>query len=276
MSTQFRFHKFVKFALAAVALALMVTTASFSAAMPVSARTVSALQTPAVSETAVKQVAFGLNGEWAVLYGLNGYSTSGLADPVLKKLGELNEAGEEIQWMSFGPDGAWLISSAKSFYFDKLPKELQDEIDRLIKAGAGNEIKYVSFAPKGGWVVVWGTNGYTVNGVPQTAIDEIKKLNADAKEIKQLTFDSNGEWVIVYGKNGLVWSAGISEKLIAQLKKLNEAGEDIRQVSLTPDDGTSGIGYFILYGKDAFVFSNLPKTFGTELKKIDPSVELTN
>jgi len=275
VSKQFNFRRFMKFALAAVALALMITGTSFSAATPAAARSLNAFQTP-IPDTFIKHVSFGPKGEWVVFNGHNGYSTSGLSDAVLTKLSALNDAGEEIQWISFGPDGAWLISSAKSFYFDKLPADLQTEIDRLIKAGAGNEIKYVTFAPGGGWIVLWGTNGYTVSNIATSAIDEIKKLNADAKEIKQLTFDSNGEWIIVYCTNGLVWSTKLSDKLVAQLNKLNTAGEDIRQVSFTPDDGTSGIGWFILYGKDAYIFSNLPKEFGLALKKIDPTVELTN
>ncbi len=98
-------------------------------------------------------------------------------------------------------------------------------------------------------------------------------MNADTKVIKQLTFDSNGEWVIVYGTNGLIWSDKIDQGLIDQLTKLNDAKEDIREVTLTPDDGTSGIGWIVLYGKDRMVGKNLPKTFVDKMKEIDPTVQ---
>ena len=217
---------------------------------------------------------FGPKGEWVVLNGLNGYASGGLADPVVAKLAAINDAKEEIQWLTFGPDGAWLISSAKSFYYDKLPTDLTTEIDRLIKAGNGNDIKYVAFAPNGGWVVIWGSNGFTTSAnFNQTAVDQITKLNGDGKVIKQLTFDSNGEWVILYGNNGVIWSDKIDPALIAQLKKINDAGDAIRQVSFTPDDGTSGIGWIALYGVDKTVGDHLPKTFVDALVKIDPKLQ---
>ena len=175
--------------------------------------------------------------------------------------------------MAFGPDGAWLISSAKTFYFDKLPTGLNTEMDRLIKAGKGTDIKYVAFAPDGGWILIWGSNGYTASGLPKSAIAEIRKLNDDSKEIKQLTFDSNGEWVIVYGENGLVWSDDADQGLIDQLKKLNDAGETIRQVAFSPDDGSSGIGWIVLYGKSDVVGKNLPKTFADKMRELDPTLK---
>ncbi len=118
------------------------------------------------SDKIVKHTAFGPKGEWLILYGLNGYASNGLADAVLTKLSAVNDAKEEIQWMSFGPDGAWLISTEKSFYFDSLPDEMKTEIDRLIAAGNGSDIKYVAFSPDGGWVIIWGSNGYTAKALP--------------------------------------------------------------------------------------------------------------
>lgn len=226
-------------------------------------------QTP---DNLIKTVGFGPKGEWLVLYGLNGYASMGLADTVLTNLGKINDAKEEIQWIAFGPDGAWLLSSANSFFYDKLPTELNTELDRLIKAGSGSAIKFVAFAPNGGWVVIWGTNGYTANNLPKSAVDAIDKLNADGKEIKQLTFDSTGAWVIVYGTNGLIWSDGAAQGLIDQLKKLNDANETIRQVAFSPDDG-SGIGWIVLYGKDQVVGKNLPKTFADKMKELEPTLK---
>ncbi len=261
-------------ALATVVVGLLAVGSPSLASHQVPGKTAALQQTATdIPDTLIKHVGFGPTGEWVILYGLNGYSSAGLADPVTTKLSAINDATEEIQWISFGSDGAWLISSATSFYYDKLPADLNAEIDRLIKAGNGNDIKYVAFAPNNGWVVIWGTNGFTTSAnFNQSAVDEITKLNSDGKVIKQLTFDSNGQWVIVYGNNGLIWSDKVDPALITLLKKINDSGDAIRQVSFSPDDGTSGIGWVVLYGQDKTVGDHLPKAFIDAGVKIDPKL----
>jgi len=274
----------LKIVLAVVVLALgVVGNLSFAVqAAPAPSKIIHA-QT-SIPDNLIKRVGFGPNGEWLILYGTNGYSSDGLAAPVLTNLAKINDANEEIQWMAFGPAGAYLLSSAKSFYSDKLPTDMDAEINRLIAAGNGNDIKFAAFAPTpgtgsatsdptaSGWVIIWGKNGYTEVGLPKSATDEIDKLNTDNKEIKQLTFDSNGEWLIVYGDNGLIWSTGVVQPLVDQLKKLNDAGEVIRQVEFAPDTG-AGIGWVVLYGTDKVVGQNLPSGFVDEMKKLDPTLQ---
>src|ERR1041384_2486784 len=87
-------------------------------------------------------------------------------------------------------------------------------------------IKEVAFTADGGWLVLYGTDGYTAQGMPTELTDILDQLNQDKQEIHFVSFTSSGGWVVVSGKPGGVANAAnwkdIPQTAIDKLKSLND------------------------------------------------------
>src|SRR5689334_17181929 len=120
-------------------------------------------------------------------------------------------------------------------------------------------IKEVAFTADGGWLVLYGTDGYTAEGMPTELIDVLDQLNQDKQEIHFVSFTSSGGWVVVSGKPGGVANAAnwkdIPQTAIDKLKSLNDNGFEFRDIAFSSDDE-----WVILYGSNRYAASKEMKS----------------
>lgn len=133
-------------------------------------------------------------------------------------------------------------------------------------------IKQVAFTADGGWLVLYGTDGYTAEGMPTELTDVLDQLNQDKQEIHFVSFTASGAWAVVSGKPGGVANAvnwkGIPQTAIDKLKSLNDNGFEFRDISFSADDE-----WVILYGSNRYAASKGMKSEVTD--KLDELIKAT-
>ncbi len=127
---------------------------------------------------------------------------------------------------------------------------------------ANQTIHCITFTSFGGYAILFGTNGYSTNGLPKNALAKLKELHDNKKDIKQIAFTPTGGYIILYGKSGFS-SVSVNKKMTDKLLELNKNGNSIDNVSFSPNGG-----YIIIYDKYNFVVDNVSQKVNDKLTEI--------
>ncbi len=185
-------------------------------------------------------IAFTSFGGYTILYGTNGYFSSGIPKNASEKLKELHDNKKEIKQVAYSPTGGYIILYDKNnWQGQSISQNLIDKLNELTKKGSS--IDNVSFSPDGGFVIIYDKSGYATSKIPQTLNDKLKEINSKGTEIKNVSFEDDGGYVVNFGKNGYS-SLSISNKAKENLYKLNQNKKTIDFVSFI-----TGGGHIVVY-----------------------------
>lgn len=193
-------------------------------------------------------IAFTSFGGYTILYGTNGYFSSGIPKNASEKLKELHDNKKEIKHIAYSPTGGYVILYGKSGWASSsVSPQLNDKLTELNKKESS--IESVSFSPDGGYVVIYDKSGYASNKIPVSLTDKLKEINSKNLEIKNVSFEDDGGYVINYGKSGFT-SVGISKTASDKLHELNKNSKTIDFVSFV-----TGGGHIIVYDNYGYAYS---------------------
>lgn len=196
----------------------------------------------------IKCVSFTNMGGWIILYGTDGFISSGIPKNASEKLHELHDKKVELNQISFTNAGGWVILYGKNGYSCKgIPVKASDKLHDL---NSKNEnINYISFSPDGGYVIVYNNSAYS-SYLDEAINMELKTINQQSKEIKSVAFNENGGYAIIYGKDGFT-SKGISKAASAELHDLHDKGKSFNYLTLLPNGG-----YAVIYNNYGFAYKS--------------------
>lgn len=153
-------------------------------------------------------VAFTPNGGWLFNYGGTGFASHNIPEMRLNKLWEIhNTRNARIQAVAIAPSSGWVIIYKQTIWRtfgsrdewsvaqEGVPMSCLGALNQTI--AAGHLVKQVAFPPSGGWIILYGTNGYTVDGIPTEVGDVLQNLDQRGKIIYNVAFGPNSGWVIV-------------------------------------------------------------------------------
>ena len=94
----------------------------------------------------VKQIVFGPEGSWVILWGSNGYSWEKIPASMAERLKALNHSKTEIKSVALAPNGGWVVlSGLNTFWAEAVPEDFSNALQKY--QAAGEEIKQVAFPP---------------------------------------------------------------------------------------------------------------------------------
>ena len=92
------------------------------------------------------------------------------------------------------------------------------------------ECRNVAITKYNGDLALYGKNGYSISGCPESLNDAIKELRQEGEYIDDVQLTERGSWLILYGNNGIIWST-IPYSLEQKLREFNQNGETITSVT---------------------------------------------
>lgn len=102
----------------------------------------------------IKCVAISTTGSFVILF-FNSGSSASAPRPLVEKLTALENAKTHIQWVTFTPNGGWLIltgTRGQGYSGSAAPKEILGRLDQLVQAG--HCVKSVHVDANSNWVIV--------------------------------------------------------------------------------------------------------------------------
>ena len=140
--------------------------------------------------------AFAENGDWVLLSGATGFSSSNLNLPVCKKLHALQTSSRDFKCVAFAPGGGWTIlyGAHGSCTEGQVPKA---SIRKMEEIGArGGDLRSIAYGPERAWVLLYDNAGVAYGDVPKELADFLD-ATVEHEHIVRLVAFTGPDWVCV-------------------------------------------------------------------------------
>ena len=168
------------------------------------------------------------------------------------RLYELNEDDDEINFVSFAPDGGWVVVFNDNGFFSRgIPTDTSDALLELNEEDS--DVVDIAFHEDGGWVIIYDSYGYWFDAIPRDLGDALIELNENENDINDVEIYGDDAWVIIFDGNGY-WYDGIPRRMADRIVELNEDNEEITDVAIMEDGG-----WIIFYGTNGYYSVGMPE-----------------
>jgi hypothetical protein len=200
----------------------------------------------------LKCFAFAMSGEWAFLFGHDGFYTSNPDLPACKKLTELQKQHADLKCVAFAPSGGgWTILWGQNGNWTSagVPDAAFNKISQVSKQGG--ELRSIAYGPNGAWVLLYDKTGVAYGDVPKDLADVLDK--AVKKRLMVLCVAFTGSDWICLTSNGW-WTSNAELPCAKAVGQGYKNGHPPKWVAVTPQFVVPQDGMFYVEAKPAFTF----------------------
>jgi len=189
--------------------------------------------------TELKCIAFTPDGDWVVLIGGNGVSTSNANLSAVKKMTEQREEPRsDLKCIAFAPSGGSVVLWGRngSWIEGKIPAGLWKKIAEV--RDYDGALRSIALAPNGGWVLLCNETGIFYEDIPQDLVNVLDDALKSRLAVRCVAFAPNGDWICLTNRGW--WTSNQSmpaSKLIAAGMK---RGALAKWVAFVPDSPGKG------------------------------------
>lgn len=186
-----------------------------------------------------------LNGDWYILTGTRGVSSSDPTGELAKALAGQND----LKCVAFTADGAWsfLFAAHGIILGGGSPASLATKVPELWKLAS--DFRALAFRPQGGWVLLYDKNGFAADGIPAGVRARLEQAQKAGAAFRSFAFTPDGGWVLLTERG--FEGEGLPKPLSDKLAERSRQGVAVRCVAFTSQGD-----WFLLDDRNEFVSSN--------------------